>query len=135
MAHPGFGHLWQPPVLSDVDVVLCVETAAASSQDSASSSASNNLGAAHTVLQQFPAHWSILTLSPVFEAQVGAALAQRVATAANSRPMQPQHTTCSYDLMHVCLCRCCGGNQRSQQQQPTAEQQQLQAPDPAGPAR
>jgi hypothetical protein len=78
----------QRPGLSDVDVLLCVENADTPSDDSASDN--DNTEAAYTVLQQFPAHRSILSASPVFEAQVGAA--STIRSSSRSHAATPPHS-------------------------------------------
>lgn len=68
MAHPGFGYLWQEVDVSDVDIVIaCVEDAAAANGEA--HEAPNS-----TVLQQFPGHSPILSLSPYFKAQASATI-------------------------------------------------------------
>jgi hypothetical protein len=59
MTHPGFAHLWQQQDLSDVDIVLI---AGAVDSDPAGDSMLTE-GCQPLVLQQFPGHSSILSIS------------------------------------------------------------------------
>lgn len=76
MAHPGFGHLWQQAEMSDLDIVISCDYAAAVGED-ASGEPEDVLAYRQllpqsqqdTLLQQFPGHSTILSLSPFFKAQ------------------------------------------------------------------
>ena len=66
MAHPGFGHLWQQADLADIDIVICVSS---ENTDPAGTTAAEG-PEQQTVLQRFPGHSPIISVSPYFLAQV-----------------------------------------------------------------
>ena len=66
MAHPGFGHLWQQSEMSDIEIVLVVDADA----DPVGVGATEVHKVNRTVLQQFPGHSLLLSVSPYFAAQV-----------------------------------------------------------------
>jgi hypothetical protein len=68
MAHPGFAHLWQQQELSDVDIVVIAGAPCA--EDSAPAGDSMLTEGQPLVLQQFPGHSSILSISQYCKAQV-----------------------------------------------------------------
>ena len=65
MAHPGFGHLWQQAEMSDVEIVISVAEGTVSAGDETTEAQNST----RTILQQFPGHSPILSLSPYFVAQ------------------------------------------------------------------
>jgi hypothetical protein len=78
VAHPGFGHLWQQAEMSDVEIVLSVVNKANLAGDEAAEAQMTQSWGSATVLQQFPGHSPILSLSPYFVAQASAHLVQSI---------------------------------------------------------
>lgn len=65
MSHPGFGHLWKQAETSDIDIVLSIVRDVDPAGDETSEAQARN-----PVLQQFPGHSLLLSVSPFFAAQV-----------------------------------------------------------------